>query len=123
MGDRGQVHIEDTDVWLYTHWGARDLPNTVADAIGRNERWHDPEYLTRIIFDEMTGEDTGATGYGIGNAQHGDVYRVVHINCGQGEMTLETGLAAWHDGDEEANTATFTFEEVARGSQFGWPER
>ena len=119
MGDRAQVHIVDTDVWLYTHWGGRELPTVVAEALGRRERWNDPEYLARIIFEEMTGDDDGPTGFGIGEAQHGDVHRVVHINCSEGEMTLETVMAAWQDGDE-TKSATFTFEEAAVGTEFGW---
>lgn len=123
MGDRAQVHIEDTGVYLYTHWGATNLPTTVANALGRDARWNDPEYLARIIFDEMTeGSHGSETGHGIGMEQHGDVYRVVHINCAEREMTLETGSAAWHD-DDERETVTFSFEQASTGQQFGWPER
>jgi hypothetical protein len=80
MGDRGQVNIEG--VWLYTHWGATDLPMTVHDAIIKKWRWSDPEYLARIIFEEMIkGDEGGETGYGIGSSMHGDVGRVVYVNC------------------------------------------
>lgn len=89
MGDRGQVNIEDEGVWLYTHWSAYELPLIVHDAIKRakgdsdyNGRWDDPEYLARIIFEEIIREDEdGLTGYGIGTSMHGDVWRVVYVNC------------------------------------------
>jgi len=85
MGDRGQVKITaqgNPDLYLYTHWGAESLPETVAHALGRGRgRWDDDEYLNRIIFSEMIqGDVLGETGYGIGFGEHGDVWRVVEIN-------------------------------------------
>jgi hypothetical protein len=88
MGDRAQVNVignvdEDwgTDIWLYTHWGGRNLPSVVKDTIARGERWGDTEYLARMLFSAMTrGDEDSPTGYGIGNSQHGDVYRVVTVN-------------------------------------------
>jgi hypothetical protein len=81
MGDRGQVNIEDEGVWLYTHWDATNLPLAVHDAIIKKWRWSDPEYLARIIFEEMIkGDEGGETGYGIGSSMHGDVWRVVYLN-------------------------------------------
>lgn len=83
MGDRAQVFIKDTGVYLYTHWSACELPSDVQKAIEKRWRWDDPEYLARIIFDEMT-RDTKfeETGYGISTAQHGDVWRIITIDCG-----------------------------------------
>jgi len=85
MGDRGQVKITaqgNPDLYLYTHWGAESLPETVANALARGRgRWTDDEYLNRIIFSEMIqGDVLGETGYGIGFGEHGDVWRVVEIN-------------------------------------------
>ena len=82
MGDRGQVHIKNTGVFLYTHWGATELIQQVHTALSKKWRWDDDEYLTRIIFDVMIGNEQGSeTGYGIGNEQHGDVWRLVEIDC------------------------------------------
>lgn len=97
MGDRAQVHIvankdkEYThDVWLYTHWGGTGLIEVVAHAISRGERWQDSEYLTRIIFSEMIERDIhGSMGYGIGNHQHGDVYRVITVDVDEQEITID----------------------------------
>lgn len=90
MGDRGQVHIKDEGVWLYSHWGATDLIETVRTALKKKWRWYDPEYLARIIFDEMIGgEQGGEAGYGIGKAQHGDVWRVIKLDCKAGKITVE----------------------------------
>jgi len=97
MGDRAQVHgvahknkEYNHDVWLYTHWHGTELPEIVARAISRGERWQDAEYLTRIIFSEMVkGEIDGETGYGIGNHQHGDVYRVITVDVDEQTITLD----------------------------------
>lgn len=81
MGDRGQVEVkmydDDPSVFLYTHWKAHDLHQDVARALnsraGRG-RGNDHEYLARIIFDVMKGDDvTGETGYGIGTTKHSDL--------------------------------------------------
>lgn len=118
MGSRAQVHIVDTGVWLYTHWGATTLPQTVANALARDARWNDPEYLARIIFDQMTERSGDTTGHGIGMQQHGDVYRVVHINCSEGTVTLEYGSIR---GDESAEVE-YGFEEFANANP-EWPSR
>lgn len=71
MGDRGQVQING--VYLYTHWGASELIENVQKAIRKRRRWDDYEYLTRIIFDVMKGDDTTSeTGFGIGAIGGGD---------------------------------------------------
>jgi hypothetical protein len=121
MGDRSHVYIEDTGVYLYTHWRGHELPQTVALALSREERWRDPEYLARIIFDEMVGDNDSATGYGIGTEQHGDVYRVVRVDCSEQEITVESGVAPWHDNDE-AVSETYSFEEAANARP-DWPDR
>lgn len=82
MGARAQVKINDTGVYLYTHWGANSIFEDVQEAISKNWRWTDPEYLTRIIFDTMKRSDIdGETGYGIGTAMHGDIERLVVVDC------------------------------------------
>jgi len=110
MGDRAQVHVVgnwNTDVWLYTHWGARALPTDVKEVIARGERLSQAEYLARMIFCSMVnGDEDGATGYGIGSAKHGDVYRVATVDTDEQELTLE----GW---DEEPTS--HTFEEVLSG--------
>ena len=94
MGDRGQVKVighNGKSVYLYTHWKASSLVETVREALdsqaGRN-RWDDVEYLTRIIFDYMTGLQREETGYGIGTTAHGDVWRIVEVNVEKQTVTI-----------------------------------
>jgi hypothetical protein len=111
MGDRAQVHVVanknkeyNHDVWLYTHWGGTGLPETVASAIGRGERWTDASYLTRIIFSAMIdGDIHGSTGYGIDNHQHGDVYRVITVDLDEQEVTVD----GWREVPDTYSFAEF----------------
>lgn len=73
MGDRANVCVredeQDRGVYLYTHWDGSNLPQTLRDALAKEWRWQDIQYLTRIIFDEMTKDEHGTeTGYGISSA-------------------------------------------------------
>lgn len=96
MGDRAHVYVtagEESGVWLYSHWGGRSLPGTVASALARGARWDDPPYLTRIIFSEMIKEDVmGETGYGISATptDMGDGGRVVCVDIQAGTVHLRT---------------------------------
>ena len=116
MGDRGQVHIKmpdwdaQTDTrrmedgeWLYTHWGASNLPTVGAEGLAQGEpRWGDPEYLARIIFERML-EDASSmeTGYGIGTERHGDVWRVVEIDTEMKEVIVRDVSAIDMSGETE----------------------
>lgn len=85
MGCRGQILIEDTGVYLYTHWGADSMVNDLKRILatrGVRGRWNDDEYLARIIFSQMVKNDIdGTTGYGIGSSEHGDIEKLITINC------------------------------------------
>jgi len=90
MGDRGQVLILPDKVYLYTHCTAYNLPKTVQEALNHNWRWTDSEYLARIIFDTMVGNDQGnETGFGIGSQLHTDVYRLVTVDCQNQTVKVE----------------------------------
>lgn len=73
MGDRGNIVVlsdlvegkERQAVYLYTHWGGSEIKNTLKEVLSRKQRWDDMPYLTRIIFQEMIGEDDGEAGFGI----------------------------------------------------------
>ncbi len=90
MGDRGQVLIKDVGVYLYTHWGATGLIKKVHEAVAKKWRWKDPEYLARIIFDCMKGNDTDSeTGHGIGTEKHKDIWRLITLDCKSQIVTVE----------------------------------
>ena len=91
MGARAQVRVKDTVVLLYTHWGSSTLIKDIKKAIARRQRWDDPEYLTRIIFETMIvnqkaiGEETG---FGIGTSEHCDLdYNPIIVDCKKRTVT------------------------------------
>ena len=90
MGDRAQVLIKDTGVYLYTHWESYKLQETVTKAIAKKWRWDDPVYLARIIFDEMLeGQHGNETGFGISTRQQSDINLLITVNCE--EQTVRVG--------------------------------
>lgn len=118
MGDRGQVRVKDGwaegYVYLYTHWGAYRLVQSVQRAMAKRWRWNDSCYLARIIFDEMKrlGEsekigyqpeqamcDVGETGYGICTARHGDTRIEVQVDAENKKVTVVS--PGWALGMEE----------------------
>jgi len=85
MGDRAQVKIimydKDPPVYLYTHWKGCRIEKLVCNALKRKQRWDDPEYLARIIFDEMKEKDFNEeTGFGIGTSEHEDIHTLITVD-------------------------------------------
>ena len=98
MGDRANIVVrnsrfEDNGVWLYSHWGGSDLWRVLQTALGREQRWGDDAYLTRIIFCEMMLTEVraghtdaaeivlrGETGYGIGTGPCDNGYPLLVVN-------------------------------------------
>ena len=106
MGDRGQVMVKmegkDKAVYLYTHWNATDLIEIVKKAVAKKWRWNDPEYLARIIFDEMVGDYQGEeTGFGIGTSKHGDIWRLIIVDTEKEHIGIE---------DYGKNKGSYSFE-------------
>jgi hypothetical protein len=116
MGDRVQVHIVEGDrhnIWLYGHWSGDRIISDVRRALAKRWRWRDSEYLTRIIFDEMVGDSQGGElSYGIGNSQHGDVYRIVEVDCGKQKVRLVKGDSESHMKWAEEYGYSFTIRQV-----------
>lgn len=107
MGARAQVKIEDTGVFLYTHWGSGEIVEDVRTVIRRGKRLNDPEYLARIVFDQMTlGRQGSETGAGIGTSQHGDIAVLVTINTEKKTVRV--------DNMYDKTSTTQTFQEFAQ---------
>lgn len=92
MGDRGNIAVESRGgrVWFYTHGKGRDLPETVRQALAKNERWDDADYLARIIFCTLVSpEFDSPTGYGIGHEPMDNSHPFVIVNVDKQIVTLE----------------------------------
>jgi hypothetical protein len=122
MGDRANVHV--AGVYLYTHWGGYNLPETVRAALIRaqeGDRWQDDPYLARIIFCEMvTGSEKGTTGYGISATCGDGAERVLIVDT----RSQQVGFGSAHEGGGPrkgpAPWVSFTDYIAARQA---WPTR
>lgn len=122
MGDRANVHV--AGVYLYTHWGGSELPETVRRALIRGEeRWQDEPYLARIIFCEMVGENVkGTTGYGI-SAECGDGDdRVVIVDASMQRIRFGRGGPAMDNRPRPWPVDWVPFSEYVNAPR-GWPSR
>ena len=95
MGDRGNIcmNMEDGNkVYLYTHWGGHGLPETLKAALIRGEeRWNDEQYLTRIIFNEMTkGREMELTGFGISTYKCDNEHDILHVSVKDQSVSIGT---------------------------------
>lgn len=107
MGARAQVKIEDTGVFLYTHWGSKEIVEDVRTVIRRGLRLTDPEYLARIVFDQMTlGEQGSETGAAIGTSQYGDNDILVTIDTTKRTVRV--------DNIREKTSTVQSFQEFAQ---------
>jgi hypothetical protein len=122
MGDRANIAIEqgdETRVWLYTHWTGTELPKTLQSALMRGEeRWHDTQYLARIIFDEMTGGDKSLTGYGITTCMYDNDYPILVVDPNKAMVTIE--MAPRRGTDNRCIGKTFSFEAFCAIAKMSW---
>lgn len=72
MGARATIRIihptSDTPIHLYTHWRGDDITEILAEGLQKAlyaGRINDYSYATRIIFDTLTLNEGGETGFGI----------------------------------------------------------
>ena len=95
MGDRANVFVKEQygregGVYLYTHWGGTDLPETVQGAMKKKERWDDGSYLARIIFCQMVkGHENGETGFGISATLGDGDDRILVIDCDKQTVSIK----------------------------------
>ena len=85
MGMRRNIRLDyggSKRIYLYTHWGAEDLEDTLRDALIRGRsRWSDPAYLARIIFSEMIKDDVLNTlGYGLAPYVMDDEFPTIEVD-------------------------------------------
>lgn len=111
MGCRGQVKVVSEcvnhhDVYLYTHWGAEELPETVKRGLAKKWRWDDACYLARIIFDEIIGADGhgNETGHGICTTRHDDIECLIIVNVDKQTVTIDRSM---YGGGKKENPVSF----------------
>ena len=118
MGDRGViecVEVNGDSIYLYTHWTASLLPQAVAAGLQRgSDRWGDESYLTRILFDTLTGLEGSTTGYGIATWCPEDAWRKVVVNHKeQTVQVFEDSNNGWVSENDPLSFAEFVEQQTA----------
>lgn len=102
MGDRGNILVlqhpgNDKSVegiFIYSHWGAKDLPGALQKALQKKERWSDESYLTRIIVYAVIGADGDNTmGYGISTYLTDNQHPILVVDCSKQTVSVVPGDA------------------------------
>ncbi len=94
MGNRANILVKEDEsdggVYLYTHSGADELPTDLQNALIKQERWSDCQYLTRIIFDTMTqGMQGSGIGFGISSLCGDGSNRILEVNVDKNSVSYE----------------------------------
>jgi hypothetical protein len=118
MGDRGNIFVQEAvedgkrvGVYLYGHWSGFQMPAILQRALKHEERWDDPQYFSRIVFQELVGDDRGCTGYGISARKGDNEYAILIANC---EKQVVEQTKRGHDADVDAKVVrTWTFKEFS----------
>ena len=109
MGDRGNIEIAqpfaDESVFLYTHWRGSEVETILAEALQKG-RTNDPSYLTRIIFQELLGDDKSNMSFGIRVGRPDDnEYDIPKVFWSEGHLT--EGMVKYQDEN-------YTFDEFVQ---------
>ena len=72
----------EPSIFLYTHWGAELLEQTLAESLDRGRgRWGDEPYLARIIASDMFKDaEQDITGYGLAPYVMDDEYPTLYVD-------------------------------------------
>ena len=118
MGDRANIVIDDggSRVFLYTHGAGFDLPAVLQAALARRLRWSDPQYLARIIFQQMLRGDMGETGFGISAVIHDNSYPLLIVDCAKQAVRIE----AERRGKIHGSGKEFSFEDYVILKEVDW---
>ncbi len=87
MGDRANIVMRqnggvETNIYFYSHYNGSKLPSILQDALKRQKRWDDEQYLARIIFCQMAKDDVmGELGLGISSYVGDGEDRLVEVDC------------------------------------------
>lgn len=100
MGDRGNIVIrhKNDEVWLYTHWGGTEIDEVLKASLAKApDRWTDPQYLARVVFQSLVGTNNGTTGYGISSRIHDNEHDILVADC-ESECVFTVKESALKDG-------------------------
>lgn len=127
MGDRANIVVRDRyakrdseAVWLYSHWGGTEMPETLRQALAHRERWDDEPYLARIVLQTMIAGDQSATGYGISTRMPDNEYDLLVLADERVYRVPENGYRADGNWAELAKYPSISFEDYIAADERTW---
>jgi len=125
MGDRANVKIVQhsnkpdraENIYLYTHWGGHDLPQSLQCAMEfARGRWTDESYFTRCLITEICKSATDATGFGVSTYPTDNEHDILEVDAEAQKVRLlsrEGYFDESKDWEKECRKvlAELTFEE------------
>lgn len=138
MGSRGNVFITNTKdeeyqrenpygsevrqlgIYVYSHWDGHELPEYVQAALLRGrDRWTDPQYLARILVDQIcvNGRDQD-TGYGIGLTIGDNSFPITIVDLGLQEVAW---AAEGRERDRDSWVKRTDFTMFVKQQKVGYP--
>lgn len=111
MGDRANIIIKDTGIAMYLHWGAKTVEKQIKTVLQKRERWDEPAYLARMIFNETTKDlksDILGSGLYVVNSDNEvwDGHIIIIINCKEETVAVRD--------NEQGTLRLYTFEEFVK---------
>ena len=108
MGDRANVYVKQSEVYLYTHWDGYNLAIKVRDALKRGKgRWDDPSYLCDMVKGDLEGE----TGYGISHEIGDNSRPIIVLDTDKSEVSLG---GRGHEPKLDAKHSAMSFEKFIK---------
>jgi hypothetical protein len=123
MGDRANIAIEQGDgsrVWLYSHWGGSEMPETLQKALRLRERWDDTAYFASIVYLTMRDGNDATTGFGITTRITDNEYPILVVDCDKQSITIEDEPGGTQAEHHPCIGKTFTFEVFSRLWGISW---
>ena len=107
----GQIEVigEYGSVFLYTHNLAHDLIHAVHDVLSKEEKWNDPDYLTRMLFCRMVPVElwNKSNDFGIGTQMYTDVKLLIGINLKTKRLTINN----WNESSTVCRGVHYDFDD------------
>lgn len=91
MSNPGQLVVEDVGIYMYTHRDADDLEEVLFSAMEAGQsRWDQPDYMAKIIFEELSAPTPKDTGAGLSSIRYQGVHRTLRVDFQEELVKMES---------------------------------
>jgi len=102
MGDRANIEFKEVNggkLFFYTHWrGFEYMKSALKNALERNERWDDDQYLARIIFCEVIKDaHDETTGFGLSTTLCDNNNSIIEVDVKSQTVKIEEDIYSFQE--------------------------